>query len=59
LPAASEVAFAVKLLRSEVSPDGEVLMGKLNFTWRKPYFTGSAYFTFAEQKLHFTNSEFN
>jgi len=33
-----------------------VLFGKPNFTWRKPNFTGLANFTFAKQKLHFTEN---
>ena len=32
------------------------MIGKLNFTWRKPNFTGIANFTFAKQKLHFAKN---
>jgi hypothetical protein len=32
------------------------VIGKLNFTWRKPNFTGIANFTFAEQKFHFAKN---
>ena len=50
---ASEVAGAVKLLRSEVSPDGEV--GKLNFTLRdsaKLHYAIRYNFTSATPILH-------
>jgi len=42
----------VKLLRSEVSPFGEVLLGKLYFTWHSQTSLALANFTFAKQKLH-------
>jgi len=47
----------VKLLRSEVSPCGEVV-GKLSFTWCKPNFTGSANIheaNYASSKADFIN----